>query len=559
MLKIIFLILPIFVINLHTIYFYLGYGTGVIYFLRPNESNYIIIYGNMFHSRLMRVDTKTDELIAEEILFDDEIYHFKILRNNLKIFTFYSYSLIQNGGKNNTVKFGHRFSDQVYSSNSILIGTWEYNFKDFDTYHYDIQLNLLKVPYNEISKTLIIESFIETNSFRLIGLKDCFIFILIYEESYNYIYKGNYTYKILDLNLNLINSLTINYTNYTDIKFSELSEDNKMNEFIMCIKYYMSITECQIIKYENLNLIFSEKYSIFSNHGVDDGFYKDYLIINLLDGNKIGCYLLVLSMYKYDYVTILQYEDQKLIYYKNIKDIQTPTIENHIVEKNLVKMTMTEKGIAMISSTWAIYLFYISSICLTKTISLYPNSLLEFPINKLIIPGIEQLQFSFVEIHEGLTIYKDSTEIKIGEIFNDLNGFTYFLKIETYFKDFYTLKIKSHEYDYICDINIDIIVKTNISTYKESHKCLKNKNYDKINNITYSNLFDYFNTDNYIHLIQFEFIMEEEPKDNELIFFFDNYTLSCLKDYKKIICNEPLTIFPRLKNYISIHIYLVII
>ena len=72
------------------------------------------------------------------------------------------------------------------------------------------------------------------------------------------------------------------------------------------------------------------------------------------------------------------------------------------------------------------YLYYISSICLSKTISLYSDLLLEFPIEEVIIPGIEPLEFSFVEIQEGLSIYKNSTKVKIGEIFNDLNNFTYF-------------------------------------------------------------------------------------------------------------------------------------
>ena len=82
-------------------------------------------------------------------------------------------------------------------------------------------------------------------------------------------------------------------------------------------------------------------------------------------------------------------------------------------------MIMTNKGIGII---YYYYLFYLHSICVSKNISLYPDSLLDFPIKDLIIPGIDSLQFSFVYIHEGLIIYKNSTEIKIGEIYNDLDN-----------------------------------------------------------------------------------------------------------------------------------------
>lgn len=64
---------------------------------------------------------------------------------------------------------------------------------------------------------------------------------------------------------------------------------------------------------------------------------------------------------------------------------------------------MTNKGIGALYFN---YLYYISSICLSKTISLYSDLLLESPIKEVIIPGIEPLEFSFIEIQEGLSIYK---------------------------------------------------------------------------------------------------------------------------------------------------------
>ena len=212
---------------------------------------------------------------------------------------------------------------------------------------------------------------------------------------------------------------------------------------------------------------------------------------------------------------------------------------------------MTEKGIAVLSSSSNIYLSYINSICLSKNITLYTNSLLEFPIKEFIRNGIDQFEFSFVEIYRYLTIFKNSIEVKTGEVFHDLNNFTYFLKIETYFKDFFLIKIKNHVFDNTCEINVDVSVSTNINTYKESHKCFKNDNYDTINNIIHSNLYDYF-TVHKEDFIQFEFTMENEPKDNELILYYEAHSFNCFRAQTKMICDVPIYLFPRLK---IVHLY----
>ena len=46
--------------------------------------------------------------------------------------------------------------------------------------------------------------------------------------------------------------------------------------------------------------------------------------------------------------------------------------------------------------------------------------------------------------------------------------------------------------------------------------------------------------------------MEYEPKGNELIFYFENYTFNCDKNGNKIICKAPINIFPRLER---LHLY----
>ena len=246
----------------------------------------------------------------------------------------------------------------------------------------------------------------------------------------------------------------------------------------------------------------------------------------------------------------MQYENKKVSYYKDIKEIKVPTIFYEATNQGQ-KIVMTEKGIAVLSKSGNIYLSYLNSVYRSINITLYPNSFSDFPINEFIIPGIDQLQFSFDEIYQYLTIYKNLTEVKIGEVFHDLNNFTYFLKIESYFEDFFSIKVKNHGTYDICGININVSIPTNISTYKESHKCLKNDNYDKINNIIHSNLYDYFNADG-DDVIQFEFIMENVPKGNELIINFEERSLDCVHNHTKILCKGQLFFFPRLKR---IHLY----
>ena len=64
---------------------------------------------------------------------------------------------------------------------------------------------------------------------------------------------------------------------------------------------------------------------------------------------------------------------------------------------------MTEQGPGLIFNQ----LFsYLSSICVPKTITLYANQLLTFPIKEFIFPGVEPIRFSFEEIGDFITILK---------------------------------------------------------------------------------------------------------------------------------------------------------
>ena len=73
-----------------------------------------------------------------------------------------------------------------------------------------------------------------------------------------------------------------------------------------------------------------------------------------------------------------------------------------------------------------------------------------------------------------------------------------------------------------------------------------------INNIVYSNLYDYFTVDDEKRNIQIELTMEREPKGRELIFYWDDHRLNCISNSKKIICNIFAKLFPRLTR---IHLY----
>ena len=208
---------------------------------------------------------------------------------------------------------------------------------------------------------------------------------------------------------------------------------------------------------------------------------------------------------------------------------------------------MTEQGPGLIFNQ---VFNYLSSICVPKTITLFANQKLEFPIEEIIFPGINPLQFSFEEFTDFITIYKYSTPIQKGEVFEDLDNFTYFLEIKTFFNEL-KIKIKNHEFNFICDINIDVYTDTNISTFKENKKCFKNTDYDEINNIIYSNLYDYFTVNNKRGII-IELTYDKEPKEKELQFIVEEKNIICPSVSTKVTCYIPVSYLPVLKR---VHLY----
>ena len=554
MVKIIFFILPFFVFNFYEVYYY-SEDTNLMdlkYFQRIN-GEYLIIYINSKNqTNFGRVNATTLGVINYGRLFYEEIKYYLFLENNYHIYIFNNYLITEKNRQRNKVILGgkyHEIHDIINSEKSILIGII---YDNYASYKYDAHLYLLKEPYNKTSLLLTIEN---AKNFKLIGLKDYFIFIKIGEEESSTKNEVIYTFYILDQKLLIKNSLAHKYAKYSEIKFSELSEYNRINEFIMCIHYFKSITECKIITCKNNYLNFTKTYKIFSTHDDNKINSKNFfLYINIFDIDKIGCYLLSRdNNYKYDYVTIMQYKNNQLYDYKNLSDARFESIRDY-ARNYKMQIIKNGKDIAIITSAKKIHFIYFSAVYFEKTITLNvsetPN---EFPIKEFIFSGIETLfHFSFEEIPRDLKIYKNSIEVETGTVFNNLNNFTYILEIEHYFKNL-SLKIKDHEDDNIYNININITSDTYISTYMEKHKCFKSKLYNKINNIKYSNLYNIFQIENGIDYINITFTMESIPLLFETIFYLNNYTLNCTYDSNNITtCKIPLIIIP---FYEIIHIY----
>jgi hypothetical protein len=321
---------------------------------------------------------------------------------------------------------------QTFRNDCLLICTWTNNFSLNSAFHfddrYDFQLLLIKPPYTEISKEIEIETLAKNRDVQLINTKDYFIYIRLDKEDNH---KRNITYKFLDFDLYLVNSLTKEYENYSEIYYYSIPNDGDENKFMMCFlknedkSENLNTYKCQIIAYKNKELQIIQSIDIPITHGKTVHYFE----IIFFDKNKIAFYLYHRNDPLYyspdnDYINILQYENQALSFYKNYKNLTLQKLVDS--EYYAIDFIMTEQGLAIFAGS---VFNYLSSICVPKTITLYANQLSQFPIEELIFPGIDPIRFSFEEISDFITIYKNSTEIKKGEVFNDLNNFTYFSKL----------------------------------------------------------------------------------------------------------------------------------
>ena len=429
MLEIIFVSSFFFVSNFYTVkipdpspYFYSISGI-----LKNYKNEYIMICSGVLipNSYAYKLKIKYDNItiIDEKFLGgypESSVEYLMIFENNAIIYSFMSHAYVDNNEKTNEIEWRgiiysniKRFKTETFLDDCLLICTWTYNYSP-NSYpsmedRYDYQLHLIKPPYTEINKEIEIETFTKDDDPQLIGLKDYYVFIKIDEGEYD---KKNITYKFIDYDLNLVNSLTKEYENYSEIYYYTIPNDDEVNKFVMCflkdedILDNLVIYKCQIIAYENKDLQIIQTIDIPISYKY--GLYHNKII--LFDENKIGFLV-------NDYINVIQYENQVLSFYKNFKNITIQTIVTITSNTDLVQLTMTEQGPAIIVNY---YFYYLSSICVPKTIILYANQLEEFPIEEFIFPGVEPIRFSFEEISDFITIYKNSAEIKKGQVFYDL-------------------------------------------------------------------------------------------------------------------------------------------
>ena len=371
MMKILFLILLIFVSN----FFEVDIPYGLDGLLKRGNNEYIAIYDHVYSSYTYEIKVEYENITVVDTKYfsranyGDDIFDVLIIDNNLIFYGLMFQVLVENNLKTNEVVWGGYFLDMIrfvtqdFSNDCLLICTWTYNFT-LDHYYgrYDFQLHLLKAPYIEISKELDIQTFADSFNIKLIGLKNYFVYIKLDESDE---YSGNITYKILDFDLNIVDSLTEEYTNYVKLYFFKLSNSGKVNEFMRCVlkiedrSEYLDIYKCQVIKYQNKEL------SIIQTIDIPIYGLQYSLKTYFFDENKFVFYFYdIYESYK-DYINILQYENHVLSFYKNFNNLTLPKLVHYygFAYYFQADFAMTEQGVALIFK-------YLSSICVPKTITL---------------------------------------------------------------------------------------------------------------------------------------------------------------------------------------------
>ena len=298
MMKIIFFLLLAFVYN----YYDMEFPVYIHLFAQKSKNEFIVIENKFidFYAHTFKVNIDNITKI-EEVRFNERIRDFQLIANKLKIYFLRDDVIFDCNGRNKSVSWAYydseflkTFNAQAFSHNNLLILTRSTNTSVFvwqNSLVDDFQLNLIKAPYNEISKSIQIEKeiFYQT-PFVLIGLKDCFIVIKKVSNKDN----EEITYKIVDFDLNIINSFSVQYKKIISIDFFPISENNLVNEFIKCIQsskwsdqynYYYDYFECQVIKYENKNLKFLKSFDVFP---FNVSYYIYKLKYSNFDENKMG-------------------------------------------------------------------------------------------------------------------------------------------------------------------------------------------------------------------------------------------------------------------------------
>ena len=114
MAKIIFLILPFFVLNFYEVYFSANsYLMDLKYFLRIDNEYFVIYLNDINKTYYGRVNATNFEVINEGKLFDKDMKYFLYLDKNSYIFILNNYLIREKNAKREIVKFGsehHEFT-----------------------------------------------------------------------------------------------------------------------------------------------------------------------------------------------------------------------------------------------------------------------------------------------------------------------------------------------------------------------------------------------------------------------------------------------------------------
>ena len=226
---------------------------GITYFYSE-----VMIHKFLDYYYLIKIDSENDEII-ENSTFPFEVYKVKHLPNDINMFLINS--------RNITFQIGETFTN-------FIIVPYEYSKIDSISYNDDTVILLyyiyfqvtpkgeepdfrpfllsFKHPYDSIYNIQKIDHYHGKDNFmKLVALKDTFVLLFNNKDD-----KKIFTFLIYDYELNLIKIKNITYPDfdgYDQIEISELSEDEKVNEFIICY-FNTDKAECKIIKYENSDL-----------------------------------------------------------------------------------------------------------------------------------------------------------------------------------------------------------------------------------------------------------------------------------------------------------------
>ena len=495
----------------------------------------------------LKINGETDEIISKGSCGKvKSLPFFMRITDKMNISLFLSYFLKQENGNDSKFNFDGSISKFEFYPSYFWIGCREANKS---------QIIFSNYPYDSYS-TFIFDCPVSPSVYFWINLKDAFILILSSD-------KVSYSYKIINKEFNEIKTKEMIFGDVIIFRSSTLSENELSNEFINCFMYKTK-SICKIVKYENSDLTFGKDFEVFSDLKCGDQCWKCYYFFLYLYSNS----RFLLSAYCQEeffstrYITILKYSNSKLEIHNNIKNYVIyenpdllPTKAIGFRDLIFTRLFENNKGLKLITvENNNIYIYYFTANCQSKRISFISNKLSKFKIEEIINEGIEdKFTFSFPKIDNNLVILKNSVKVKENEIFEDTNNFEYLLTINNIIDNLYTiyhLLIEINGNGVACDIEIEMKTEI-IKVYNSLYKCIPNESLSRINNINTCNLNETFIIDDkkYIELlINFK---DDTPKENELIYYYNDYRILCKALKKTAYCQIPTRFIEKYKkNYL---------